>query len=141
MKRNLSAGSLVVGLLLAGLVTHAAAGCEVDIDIKPQSCPNSINLNRRGVIPVAFLSKGCFDATTVNPATVTFGPNHAVPVHAGFCGHIEDVDFDGDMDLLFHFNTQDTGIQPGDTEATMWGQTYGGEDVWGTGPIRTVPPR
>jgi len=64
-----------------------------------------------------------------------------VPVHPGYCGHIEDVDFDGDMDLLFHFNTQDTGIQPGDTEATMWGQTYGGEDVWGTGPIRTVPPR
>lgn len=62
------------------------------------------------------------------------------PVHPGYCGRTEDVDFDGDMDLLFHFNTQDTGIQPGDTEATMWGQTYGGEDVWGTDQIRTVPP-
>lgn len=141
MKRYLSTGSVVICLLVLGLVTHAAAGCEVDIDIKPQSCPNSINLRSRGVVPVAFLSAGCFDATTVDPATVTFGPDHAVPVHAGYCGHIEDVDFDGDMDLLFHFNKQETGIQPGDTHATMWGRTYGGEDVWGTGPIRTVPPR
>lgn len=140
MKRYLSTTSLVICLLLLGLVTYAAA-CEgtcVCIDIKPQSCPNSINLRSPGVVPVAFLTTAGFDATTVNPATVMFGPNHATPVHPG--GHIEDVDFDGDMDLLFHFNKQETGIQPGDTEATIYGTTFGGVDVCGVGSIRTVPP-
>lgn len=127
-------------MLAVGFVTHATAGCEVDIDIKPRSCPNSINLRNQGVIAVAFLTTPCFDATTVDPATVTFGPAHAVPIHAGYCGHVEDADDDGDMDLVFHFNTQETGIQPGDTQATIWGTTFGGLDVWGWNSIRTVPP-
>lgn len=141
MTRYLAATSLAICLLALGLVTHAAAGCEMDIDIKSWSCPNSTNLRNQGVIPFAFLTTPYFDATTVNPATVTFGPTHAMPIHAGYCGHVKDVDGDGDMDLLFHFNIQETGIQLGDTHATMRGRTFGGLDVWGSGPIRTVLPR
>ena len=41
------------------------AATSVEIDIKPGSDPNSINLKSRGVIPVALLSSGDFDATTI----------------------------------------------------------------------------
>ena len=43
----------------------------VDIDIKPGSDPNSINLGSNGNVPVAILSSADFDATTVDPYTVT----------------------------------------------------------------------
>ncbi len=42
----------------------------VDIDIKPQSCPNPFNTKAKGVLPVAVLGTEDFDATTVDPATV-----------------------------------------------------------------------
>ena len=47
---------------------------QVDIDIKPYSFPNSINLGLQGVIPVAILSTTDFDVTDeltgVDPETV-----------------------------------------------------------------------
>ena len=49
-----------------------AGTLEVEIDIKPLSDPNSINLKSRGVIPVAILTTPAFDATTVNPGSVVF---------------------------------------------------------------------
>ena len=80
---------------------------EVSIDIKPGSDPNSINCkNHQVVIPVAILTTDTFDATSVDHATVTF--EGASEIHiAKKTGlpqrHEEDVDKDGDIDLLFHF--------------------------------------
>ncbi|MFB0504195.1 MAG: hypothetical protein ACETWE_10210 [Candidatus Bathyarchaeia archaeon] len=106
------------------------------IDIKPGSYPNSINPGSKGRIPVAILTNETFDATTVDPATVRFGPAGAKAVHSA----IEDVDHDGDLDVILHFKTQETGIKPGDTEATLTGKTYDGISIKGTDTIRTVPP-
>ncbi len=108
---------------------------EVDIDIKPGSDPNSINTKSRGVIPVAVLTTDDFDATTVDAFTVAFGPGGAAPVHNG---HIEDVDSNGDSDLVLHFRTQDTGIAVGDTEACLTGQTLGGAEFEGCDAVRVV---
>jgi hypothetical protein len=106
------------------------------IDIKPGSYPNSINPGSQGRIPVAILTNETFDATTVDPTTVKFGPKNAAAVHSA----IEDVDHDGELDMILHFKTQETGIEPGDTEATLTGKTYGGISIEGTDTIRTVPP-
>lgn len=97
-------------------------GLEIEIDIKPGNEDNSINLKSKGVIPVAILTTSDFDALTVDPLTVRFGETgtEAAPMHEG--GHIEDVDKDGDNDLLFHFSTQETGLQEGDTEAYLTGK-------------------
>ena len=110
----------------------------VEIDIKPNSDPNGLNPKGKGVVPVAIVTTEDFDATTVDPATVTFGPNMVEPVHKGSCGHVEDYDGDGDLDLIFHFNIQDTGIAKGDTEATLTGQTYGGVHISGTDSVKTA---
>ena len=106
------------------------------IDIKPGSYPNSINPESKGRIPVGILTDESFDATTVDPATVRFGPDDAKAVHSA----IEDVDHDGTLDMILHFKTQETGIKPGHTEATLTGKTYGGISIEGTDTIRTVPP-
>jgi hypothetical protein len=110
----------------------------VVIDIKPGSFPNSINLKSKGVIPVAILTTADFDATTVDASTVTFGPGGATMVHRS--AHLEDADGDGDIDMVLHFKTQDTGIEAGDTEATLTGQTLDGNNIEGTDTVRIVQP-
>jgi len=106
---------------------------QVSIDIKPGSCTNSVNLKSEGVIPVAILTTCSFDATKVDHETVRFGREgwEAKPVHYA----LEDVDNDGDIDMILHFRTQDTGIQPGDTIAKLTGRSF-----YGTDTIRIVPP-
>ena len=43
---------------------------EVALDIKPTSCPNPLNVNDNGVLPVAIVGTEDFDVTTVDPASV-----------------------------------------------------------------------
>jgi hypothetical protein len=102
---------------------------EVDVDIKPGSDTNPVNLRSKGVIPVAILTTDDFDAATVDPLSVEFGPAGATEAHNR--GHLEDVDGDGDVDLVLHFRTQSTGIQVGDTEACLTGETYEGRAIQG----------
>lgn len=93
---------------------------EIPIDIKPGCYPNSINLGSKGLVPVAVLSAGVFDATDVDPDTVDFAG--ACPVHWAF----EDVDGDGDTDMIFHFRTQElVDLDEDSTEAILTGQTFG----------------
>lgn len=101
----------------AGVV--CPANTEITIDIKPGSEPNAINVRSNGKIPVAILTMDNFDASMVNASSVKFGPSNAQPVHYA----LEDVDGDGDWDLILHFKAQETGISCVDTEATLTGQT------------------
>ena len=105
----------------------------VQVDIKPGSYPNSINLGSKGVVPVAVLTTVDFDASTVNPASVYFAG--AAPVR----WVMEDVDYDGDMDMLFFFKTQGLGLTAASTEATLTGATLGGTPIQGTDTVNIVP--
>lgn len=79
-------------------------GVELVVDVKPGSDTNVINLKSKGVIPVAILTTDNFDAGTINPETVLFAD--ASPVH----WTLDDVDGDGDKDMLFHFKTQELNL-------------------------------
>ncbi len=96
----------------------------VIIDIKPGSDPNSINPSSKGVIPVALLSTDSFDAMMVDPETVKFGTNgmQTIPAHYG----MEDINEDGMVDYIFHFRTQQTGIDCDTESAGLTGSTAGG---------------
>jgi len=141
-----------VGLLMGVLIIAAMVGGVVHangfgtIDIKPGSDPNSIDPLSRGVIPVAILSTADFDAATVDPSTLVFGPyvtnltpkTGATPIHkAG--GHLEDVNNDGLLDLLSHYLTKETTIASGDTVACVTATLIDGTPFEGCDAIRTVP--
>lgn len=132
---NLSPGQVMTGLNFGNRIAEII----IQIDIKPGSDPNSINLGSNGVIPVAILTEGSFDAASVNATTVLFGRtgSEAEPVHYA----LDDVDDDGDMDMIFHFRTQETGLEAEDTEAILTGQTIDGIEITDTDSVRIVPPK
>ena len=129
-------GSILDDVLLQRIVIF------VDIDIKPGSDPNSINCNdEKGVIPVATLTNGDFDATTVDHTTVMF--EDASETHVGKKSgeprrHEEDVDGDGDTDLVFHFRLGETDLTCSSTEGTLTGETFDGQAIEGTDAVRMV---
>jgi len=109
---------------------------KVSCDVKPGSDPNAINPKSKGIIPVAILTTPEFDATTVDPLSVVFGPGQAKKAHQK--GHLEDADDDEDIDMVLHFKTKKSGIQQGDTEVTLSGKTLDGKEFICMDEIVTV---
>jgi len=103
------------------------------IDIKPGDYPNSLNLKERGLVPVAILTGAGFDASTVDPNTVTFAD--ASPRK----WKMTDVDNDGDLDMLLYFDTQDLNIDANSTDATLLGMCNDGTDIVGSDSVNIVP--
>jgi len=116
---------------------------EIDIDIKPGSYPNCINLGSNGVVPVAILSTEDFDATTVYPATVELaGAGVALRGKADkYMAHLEDVNADGLLDLVVQVVTEN--LDPGmfqDGDAILTAKTCDGQVLEGSDEITIVPP-
>jgi len=115
----------------------------VAIDIKPRFFPNAINPTDKGTVPVAILNTPDFNPGIVDPDTVCFGDSGDLPQRN--CqefhrtGHREDVDRDKDIDLLFHFVVNETGIDPVDTQACLSGKTTANRTIMGCDSIKTVP--
>lgn len=112
----------------------------VKIDIKPGSYPNSINSKSNGKIPVAILSSAAFNALTqTDKASLTFGRT-GDEKSLSFCNaNGEDVNNDGLLDLVCHFQTQSTNFRTGDTEGKLKGKTIGGTPLAGKDSLRLVP--
>jgi len=110
---------------------------EVTIDIKPGSDPNSINLGSHGMIPVAILTNEGFDAAIVDAETVRFGPGDAEAIHYA----MEDVDSDGNLDMILHFRTEEVGLTEETSEATLTGQTSDGINFVGEDSVRILSPK
>lgn len=112
---------------------------EISIDIKPGNKHNVVNPRSKGGIWVAVLSEtnheSPFDPSSqVDIPTVEFGPDGAKAIRH----KVKDINKDGIGDLLLRFKIPDTGIEYGDTEATLTGKTFDNQLFTGTDFIKTV---
>ena len=145
---NITTGLDTVNNIIYGETNHLSlfaitTEILVDIDVKPGSYPNVINLGSQGVIPVAILSSFDFDATTVNPGTVELaGEGVAMRGKADkYMAHEDDINGDGLTDLLVQVETENLDpetFQYGFVNLT--GQTYDGASIKGEDEIIIVPP-
>jgi len=93
----------------------------VSVDIKPGSCPNSLHLDSKGVLPVAILGTDEIDVTTIDPSTIELTlegaeegvsplrwsyEDVATPIDGEPCD-CHDLDGDGYLDLTLKFKTQE----------------------------------
>ena len=110
----------------------------VELDIKPGNDLNKVNPSSRGVVLVAILGSEDFDVADIDGTTLDFGPYYARPAKRVGENHA-DVNADGFPDLLAHFRTAETGIEFGDMEACLSGETLDGRSFEGCDTIQTVP--
>ncbi len=86
----------------------------VGIDIKPQSCPNPLNIKSKGVLPVAILGTPDFDVNTIDVNSITL--NGVTPIRSAYedvtapselepCG-CESLGPDSFEDLVLKFDKQ-----------------------------------
>ncbi len=122
----------------------------VPFDIKPTSCPNPMNRNAKGVLPVAIVGSPDFDVSMVDPGTVRLegvaplrwtwedvtAPYYPLIGKRGMYACTEDGP-DGIMDMTFKFKYQDIATlfplaSRGDVLVlTMTGMTYDGIPIEG----------
>ncbi len=137
------ADGLIYGGTSRGALQIVALGPEytgaqaVEIAIRAEGEPAPINLASRGVVDVTILGAADFDVAQIDRATLRFGPASAAPAHkAG--GHLLDANGDASPNLLSHYRIENTGIEPGDTEACISGEMLDGTPFEGCDAIRTV---
>jgi len=119
---------------------YDACYTNVDIDIKPGSYPNCFNSDGKGAIPVAILSSDDFDATLVNPSSISLnGQGVRIVGKGNIQSHIEDVNGDGLDDLMVQIEDMDGTYGAGNAIAVLTGETFGGDPMKGTDSICIVP--
>ena len=133
----------------------------VAVNIHPGSSENPMNVRSGGVVPVAVLTTEAgeyglpmaFDATSIDVDTVRFGSVDALQSGSGApAGHkrghredsleLDEVTYDGDTDLVLHFSTAATAIDPGTTEVCVRGTFQHGGSTYqfiGCDQIDLVP--
>ncbi len=111
----------------------------VDIDIKPGSDPNSINLGSNGVVPVAILGSPDFDAATVDPFSVELaGSQVRLKGKSGNAGSLKDVNEDGFLDLVVQVCTSGLLLVEGSSEAVLTADLNGGGTIYGVDTANIV---
>ena len=113
----------------------------VAVDIKPGSAMNRINMSAAGVIPVAILSSNDFDATTVDPSTVSLAGASVKMVGKSdkYLCHQEDVNLDGMNDIVCTVYTAQFMVEVGETTVILEAETFDGIKLRGEDYIRIVP--
>jgi hypothetical protein len=115
----------------------------VTIDVIPSGTLNRINMTAPNpiTVPVAILGTAGFDVTTVEVASVRFGPGAAAPLTWSFT----DVNGDGFQDLRLRFLKSATGFTcRGVQDGVLTGETVTGRSITGTDTVRVrgagLPP-
>jgi hypothetical protein len=139
---NQFSGTLFHGLSdLAASVFYASTS-RIFIDIKPGEFPNNINPTSRGNIPVGILSTASFSAPAkIRTTSLRFGRTGDEHSLASCNTKGEDVNGDGLLDLVCHFDTQKTAFKPGYTTGILKGENVSGTPFISTDSVQIVPSR
>ena len=87
---------------------------------------------------MAILSNDKFDAPSrTDQTSLRFG-RRGDEESFDFCVGDEDVNNDGLLDLVCHFNTQSSGFQQGDVQGIISGQTLDGAEILGSDSVRIL---
>jgi len=79
----------------------------VRIDIKPESELNDVNLKAKGTLPIAILGCNTVDVTRIVPTSIKIGSVGLATRGKGELMYsFKDVNSDGHMDLIVHFDIQ-----------------------------------
>ena len=81
---------------------------------------------------MAILGNATFDVRNINPNTVLFA--NAQPLRWAF----EDVDDDGDIDILLHFRVQEVDMQVGDKEAILHAELWDEYEIVGADAVKAI---
>jgi len=100
-----------------------------------------INPRSRGKIPVAVLGGPDFNVSSIDTKSLTFGSVGDEPSLSKCNPQLVDLNGDGKLDLLCHFDNQAAQFKPTDAEATLRGQTLDGMRFEGTGFMKVVPEK
>lgn len=141
---TLSTGSLELNsngayTLIITRVAAKPAVLPINIEIKPGSNDvPPINPKAKGTIPVALLSSADFNALLVDQKTLKFGEtgNEESLVRCNKDG--TDVNGDGRLDLVCHFDNVKAKFNVGDSEGIVTGTTATGTAFKGQGWLKVV---
>jgi hypothetical protein len=124
-------------LIISGITPQVQ---QINIEIKPgrdEVAP--INPRSNGKIPVALLSSNGFDAMNVDTKSLTFGRTGEEMSLSHCARNGEDVNGDGRLDLVCHFENQQAGWVIGDLEAVVRGKMKYGTSIEGRGRLKVIP--
>lgn len=121
-------------LIISGVVP---AEQNIVIDIKPGNKEHTkINPKARGVVPVALLSSETFDALAVDQSSLGFGVTGEENNLAHCQKEGKDVNGDGRLDLVCHFDNERAGFDGSDVEGTVKGKGKDGKRFKGQGHLK-----
>jgi hypothetical protein len=145
MRVNRLAVLVLSFFVLLGSVAYANVISQGTVDIKPQSCPNPLNVKSRGMLPVAILGTPDFDITMIDPETISLAgaslmnwsyEDVATPSEADLCSCTAEGP-DGFLDLTLKFKNEDVvdsigPVSDGDVKVlTLTGETFDGTPIDG----------
>jgi len=111
----------------------------VSIDVKPGASDNTIN-TRSSVVPVAILTTDTLNALSIDPASVRFsGAPIRVKTNGKLHFELVDIDLDGRLDILAHFEVASLGLVSGPGTAVLTGLTVNGLGIRGSDSILVIP--
>ena len=141
--------------ILAIYEAGSAGKCKaisVYVDIKPESCPNPLNVKSKGVLPVAILGTEDFDVTTIDPTSVHLkgvpslrsGLEDVEMPFDGKCLECATVGPDEILDLTLKFDTEEIVKELGDPAdgaklcLELTGKLFDGTPILGEDGVRII---
>ena len=113
----------------------------VAIDVMPGDLSNTIHLTSNEKVRVAILSSSTFDATTIDPLSVSFAGASLRVVGGKAKPKVwtKDLGRDGRLDLLLEFEVSELQLTASETLVVLHARTFNGAYVVGSDAVHVIP--